>query len=151
VKFEDQYTRGQNSEFAPVVRYGLRYLIDKVCERYAIDIVILDFGPSASSLNINWLSTCDFILPPTFPDYFSCSSLEGLLKQVLKKVLPHCELPRNHVSESGSPASLRSLRSLRFRMLPTKADTPPFHDACLVTSDSVGYEGFIDPIFWDFT
>ncbi|KAJ1483845.1 hypothetical protein T484DRAFT_1949084 [Baffinella frigidus] len=89
VMFEEDYSNAQINTFAPVVRYGLRYLIDIVCKRYAIDYVILDFGPSASSLNINWLASCDFVLPPTFPDYFSCCSLDGLLTQIMPKVYNH--------------------------------------------------------------
>jgi cellulose biosynthesis protein BcsQ len=73
----------------PVARYALRYLIDRAVEYHGIDYVLVDFGPSASPLNINWIASCDLILPPTFADYFNCSSLHGLLTSVLPNVVDY--------------------------------------------------------------
>jgi hypothetical protein len=70
-----------------VIRYGLRRLIDKICQRRNIDYCLLDFGPSASALNMTWLASCDFVLPPCFPDYYNLASLHGLLYSVYPNML----------------------------------------------------------------
>ena len=38
-------------------------------------------------LYMNWVSTCDFIIPVAFPDFFNVSSLDGLLHSVLPDML----------------------------------------------------------------
>jgi cellulose biosynthesis protein BcsQ len=89
----------------PVARFALRYLIDRSVEHHKIDYVFVDFGPSASPLNINWIASCDLILPPTFADYFNCSSLYGLLTSVLPNVLDyHTKRTRSQADEMETAA-----------------------------------------------
>lgn len=38
-------------------------------------------------LNMNWVSSCDFIIPVAFPDFFNVASLDGLLSTVLPEML----------------------------------------------------------------
>ena len=38
---------------------------------------------------VHWIASCDLILPPTFADYFNCSSLHGLLTSVLPDVIKY--------------------------------------------------------------
>ena len=43
-------------------------------------IVLADFGPSSGVINKVFLLSCDYILPPAFADYFSLSSVHGLVQ-----------------------------------------------------------------------
>lgn len=55
------------------------------------DYVMIDLGPSSSYLNKVMLMSCDYILPPMFPDFFSLSSLHALLHVMLPSVTTELE------------------------------------------------------------
>lgn len=105
IRLEKEYgAQLQSDSNKPFAHYALRYLIDRAVERHNIDVVLVDFGPSASTLNISWIASCDFILPPTFADYFNVSSLHGLLTSVASD------------SNRSSSVSSRDLRLLSLCM-----------------------------------
>jgi cellulose biosynthesis protein BcsQ len=60
------------------------YLFEKTAEAYSADYVIIDMGPSVSSMNQNLLITSDYFIVPTSPDYFSVMAIDSL-KSVLPK------------------------------------------------------------------
>jgi len=60
------------------------YLFQKTAEAYSADYVIIDMGPSVSSMNQNLLMTSDYFIVPTSPDYFSVMAIDSL-KSVLPK------------------------------------------------------------------
>ena len=60
------------------------YLFEKTAERYSADYIIIDMGPSVSSMNQNLLMTSDYFIVPTSPDYFSVMAIDSL-KSVLPK------------------------------------------------------------------
>jgi cellulose biosynthesis protein BcsQ len=59
------------------------FLLEKTTEKYKADYVLIDMNPSLSSMNQNILTTSDYFLLPTSPDYFSVMALKSL-----KKILP---------------------------------------------------------------
>ena len=65
--------------------------IKLMCDELNIDYVFIDFGPSASPMYLNWLSNCDYIIPPCFPDYFNVSSINSLLTKILPLMLKNLE------------------------------------------------------------
>lgn len=119
-------------EKAQLIRMGFRRLINEITKAKGIEIVLVDFGPSASLLNTIFLSTCDFILPPCFADYFSVASLDGLLFSVLPNVLGirdvymasqakfMKELRATFKGDDGKPLSQEILRQFRFPSQPPK-------------------------------
>ena len=46
-------------------------------------IVIVDFGPSPGVINKAFVMSCHYILPPTYPDYFSYASAHTLLTVIM--------------------------------------------------------------------
>jgi cellulose biosynthesis protein BcsQ len=66
---------------------AFRKLLLDTAEALDIDVVLVDFGPSASALMKIMLLSCDFVLPPVFTDYFSLSSMDGLLTRVLPDMI----------------------------------------------------------------
>jgi cellulose biosynthesis protein BcsQ len=112
IKCEQHYNDYKKLVQGPFCRYGLRYLIDRAVERHKIDIVLVDFGPSASPLNINWIASCDMILPPCFADYFNCASLHGLLTSVLPEVIKyHKERLKNQMEEMDKNKCLKDFKT----------------------------------------
>ncbi len=61
---------------------AISYLIDKVSEKYHIDIVIFDMNPSLSSINEDVFICSDYFIIPCSPDLFSLLSIDSL-KRVL--------------------------------------------------------------------
>jgi cellulose biosynthesis protein BcsQ len=60
-----------------------RYALMATANAVGAGIIIVDMGPSAGMLNQMVAMSCDVLIPPVFPDRFSRSSIEGLLKFVL--------------------------------------------------------------------
>ena len=48
-----------------------------------LEFIIIDLGPSADDLNKAFVMSSDYVLPPVKADYFSASSVQGLLYEVL--------------------------------------------------------------------
>ncbi|EKX52579.1 hypothetical protein GUITHDRAFT_101745 [Guillardia theta CCMP2712] len=64
--------------------YGvLRKIFDMMAEKYKLDFIFVDLGPSVGEINKAFVMSCDFILPPAHPDFFSASSVRGLLRKIL--------------------------------------------------------------------
>ena len=84
-EFESTYssllgvTLQQRAEFVG----ALRYAVDALCKANDFEVVLLDFSPNAGVINKALVMACDFIIPPCFADYFSLSSVHGLLYSVL--------------------------------------------------------------------
>ena len=89
IEFEYQYSAiASTVHSGRFVLAGAFYAIIKlVCEKKDIDYVFIDFGPSASPMYLTWLSNCDYIIPPSFPDYFNVSSIKSLLTKILPLML----------------------------------------------------------------
>lgn len=62
---------------------ALRYAVNGLCERDKYEVVLLDFSPNSGVINKSLIMACDFIIPPCFADYFSLSSVHGLLYNVI--------------------------------------------------------------------
>jgi cellulose biosynthesis protein BcsQ len=119
-------------EKAQLIRMGFRRLINEITKAKNIEIVFVDFGPSASLLNTIFLSTCDYILPPCFADYFSVASLDGLLFSVLPNILGLREafmesqnknikgLKESFQGDDGKPVTNEFLKQFRFPPNPPK-------------------------------
>eukprot|EP00959_Pyramimonas_sp_CCMP1952_P056013 1170061-Pyramimonas_sp.AAC.1 len=60
-------------------------------QKYKVDYVICDFGPSAGIINRTLLYSCDLILPLFQCDSFSASAANGLLKSVLPDMIRDLE------------------------------------------------------------
>ena len=54
-------------------------LINKTCERYQIDIVLIDLSPALSAINQNIFTLSDFFIFPTNPDPFSIMAINTLV------------------------------------------------------------------------
>ena len=57
---------------------SLHYLFMKTAEKYSIDFILVDMGPSLGPINRNLLMTSDYFIVPMFPDYFSVMATESL-------------------------------------------------------------------------
>ena len=57
---------------------SLRHLIDITCQKYAIDVAIVDLSPSLGAINQNLLSISDLFLVPMAPDYFSTMAINSI-------------------------------------------------------------------------
>lgn len=68
---------------ATVILGYFRYLLHSLAAANKIDVILVDFGPSSGILNRTFVMSCDYILPPSFADRLSLSSVEGLLNVVL--------------------------------------------------------------------
>lgn len=69
------------------------------------DFVIIDCGPSSSMLNKNILISSDYILPPTFCDYFSLASMNSFLTSLLPAVLEMIDQLRSLQAEMATDES----------------------------------------------
>ncbi len=96
VEFERRVVQTPGGGVEQILRMGFRRLINKIALAKGIDIVLIDFGPSSSQMNLQFLSTCDFILPPSFPDFFNVASLDGFLFSVIPTLL---EARAKHLTE----------------------------------------------------
>eukprot|EP00899_Mesostigma_viride_P024188 jgi/Mesvir1/4954/Mv04575-RA.1 len=72
---------GDSSQFVKLGSFR-KALLD-IGEANEIDYFICDFGPSSDTVNKLLLLSCDYILPPFQPDFFSASSVYGLINNVL--------------------------------------------------------------------
>ena len=59
------------------------YMMNRMTELHAFDVILLDVGPSNSALNQMSALSCDLILPPCLASLYSCGSVSGLLSSVL--------------------------------------------------------------------
>lgn len=77
--------RNEVSWHARTNRYvgAFRAMLNALINDLKIDFVLVDCAPADSAINKFMTMTSDFILPPVFPDFFSMSSIEGLLSNVL--------------------------------------------------------------------
>lgn len=62
------------------------YLFEKTAEEFGIDIVLIDLNPSLSSINQVLLSSSDYFILPTSPDYFSQMAISSM-----SRILPRWE------------------------------------------------------------
>jgi hypothetical protein len=60
--------------------------------RVGAKIVLVDLGPSSGILNETFVMSCDFIIPPTCPDYYSVASVDGLLTTVFPRWLKNFDV-----------------------------------------------------------
>jgi cellulose biosynthesis protein BcsQ len=58
-------------------------LFDKLAAVYNLDFILVDLGPNIDEITKVFVCSCDFLLPPVYPDFFSASSVKGLLEEVL--------------------------------------------------------------------
>jgi cellulose biosynthesis protein BcsQ len=54
-------------------------------KRSGARFVFVDCGPSASLFNQTVVTSCDYILPPASPDFFSVQSVSALMNEVLPR------------------------------------------------------------------
>src|SRR6266545_36206 len=54
------------------------YLLDRTAEKFDADVVLIDMSPGLGAINQNLLSTSDFFLVPTSPDFFSVMAIDSL-------------------------------------------------------------------------
>jgi cellulose biosynthesis protein BcsQ len=57
---------------------SLSYLLQKTAAHFDAEYVLIDMSPSLSSINQNLLTTSDFFLVPTNPDFFSVMAIDSL-------------------------------------------------------------------------
>jgi len=57
---------------------SLRFLLDKTAAQYNADYVLIDMSPGLGAINQNLLTTSDFFLLPTNPDFFSVMAIDSL-------------------------------------------------------------------------
>lgn len=57
---------------------SISFLLDKTAEKFHADYILIDMNPSLSSINQNLLTTSDFFIVPTSPDYFSVMAIDSL-------------------------------------------------------------------------
>jgi len=62
---------------------AIRWMLNKIMAHLSIDYVLIDCPPANCNVNKFFAMSCDYILPPVFPDYFSMSSVQALLFEVL--------------------------------------------------------------------
>jgi len=74
-------------------RFGVfRKMFNLLAQSYStkdspLEFIIIDLGPSIDEINKALVMSSDYILPPANADYFSCSSVRGLLYEVLPSFL----------------------------------------------------------------
>lgn len=61
-----------------------RALFERLAAKYKIDIVIVDMNPSAWVVNKLIVMSCDFLIMPCSPDYYSFMAVHGMGKMLLK-------------------------------------------------------------------
>ena len=76
---------GNQVDFDPIKKLAaFRALLKLTAQANAIDVVVVDFGPSSGKLNEVLIMSCDYVLPPSSSeDLFSCSSTHALLHTLL--------------------------------------------------------------------
>ena len=61
---------------------SIPHLLSKTAEEAAADYLIVDMNPSLSSFNQNLLTTSDYFIVPTTPDYYSVMAIDSLTKVI---------------------------------------------------------------------
>jgi cellulose biosynthesis protein BcsQ len=70
-------------------RFGVfRKMFDQIAQAYStpdspLEFIIIDLGPSIDEINKAFVMSSDYILPPANADYFSASSVRGLLYEAI--------------------------------------------------------------------
>eukprot|EP00899_Mesostigma_viride_P019519 jgi/Mesvir1/27569/Mv07314-RA.2 len=77
--------RGQESSFW--VLGGFRKALQDIGRTHNIEYMVCDFGPSAGVMNETLVGSCDYILPTFHADFFSASSVYGLLHSVIPSII----------------------------------------------------------------
>jgi cellulose biosynthesis protein BcsQ len=57
---------------------SISYLLQKTADKFEADYILIDMSPSLSSINQNLLTTSDFFILPTSPDFFSVMAIDSL-------------------------------------------------------------------------
>lgn len=78
------------------------YLFEKSAEKFNVDYVLIDLNPSLSSINQVLLSSSDYFILPTSPDYFSQMAIKSMAR-ILPKWEHWAEQARICFSESTYP------------------------------------------------
>lgn len=81
------------------------------------DYVLVDMGPSSSYLNKVLLMSCDYVLPPMFPDFFSLSSLHALLHVMLPSTvseLSYLKTKRDKAYEQPENATVSKIKAFGY-------------------------------------
>jgi cellulose biosynthesis protein BcsQ len=60
-----------------------RQIILSCARKVGAQVVLVDFGPSSGVFNQTFVMSCDYILPSAFADFYSLSSVDGLLNTVI--------------------------------------------------------------------
>ena len=84
-EYQHQMSQATTATF-PALRNSLgafRALVHELAKELQVDVVLVDFGPSTDTLNETFVMSCDYILPPCFPDTFSNSSMQSFLRSLL--------------------------------------------------------------------
>ena len=76
-------------------RFGVfRKMFNCIAKSYSLAFIIIDQGPSVDEINKALVMSSDYVLPPVNADYFSCSSVRGLLYAALPKF---CKWREEHI------------------------------------------------------
>jgi cellulose biosynthesis protein BcsQ len=59
---------------------SIRFLFDKTCESYGIDIALVDMSPSLGAINQNLVTTSNYFIVPMNPDFFAIMAINSLSK-----------------------------------------------------------------------
>jgi cellulose biosynthesis protein BcsQ len=73
-----------------------------------LEFIIIDLGPSADDLNKAFVMSSDYVLPPVKADYFSASSVQGLLYEVLPQ-FRNWQIRHNRKFDGLSPKERKDL------------------------------------------
>eukprot|EP00899_Mesostigma_viride_P014028 jgi/Mesvir1/22626/Mv14065-RA.2 len=84
---------GQEDAF--MVLGGFRKALTEIAKEHRIKYMVCDFGPSKGVANEVLLASLDMIIPPFMPDFFSASSVAGLLETVMPGIIDMKATVRN--------------------------------------------------------
>lgn len=62
---------------------SFRVLLKRLAMNNALDVILVDVGPSSSLFNAWLVTSCDYILPPAFADKFSALSIRDFVHTVI--------------------------------------------------------------------
>ena len=88
-----------------VILGAFRRLLKELSKLHRFDLVFVDCGPSSGTLNQIICMSSDYIIPPVHADYFSTTSVFGLLTSVLDKWLTFRQDLVNAQSEDEDDAN----------------------------------------------
>lgn len=72
------------------ILWAFHAVMSGLTERFGLDIILVDLGPSNDLTNVWLLNSCDAILPSFRPDYGSWSSFTQLLTEGASHCPDHC-------------------------------------------------------------